>query len=57
MPPALNVSEQDLCSHCETSNTTNTGENDEENNRIKRKFVSDIVLIYLEETSLMTIYA
>ena len=57
MPPALNVSEQDLCSHCETSNTTNTCENDEENNRIKRKFVSDIVLIYLEETSLMTICA
>ena len=57
MPPALNVSEQDLCSHCETSNTTNTCENDEENNRIKRKFVSGIVLIYLEETSLMTIYA
>ena len=42
IPPALNVSE-DLCSHGETSNTTNTCEIDEESNRIKGKFVSDNV--------------
>ena len=43
IPPALNVSEQDLCSHGETSNATNTCEIDEESNRIKGKFVSDNV--------------
>ena len=43
IPPALNVSEQDLCSHGETSNTTNMCEIDEESDRIKGKFVSDNV--------------
>ena len=43
IPPSLNVSEQDLCSHGETSNTTNKCEIDEENNQIKGKFVSDNV--------------
>ena len=43
IPPALDVSEQDLCSNGETSNTTNTCEIDEESNRIKGKFVSDNV--------------
>ena len=41
MPPALNVSEQDLRSHIETSNTANKSEIDEESNRIKGTFASD----------------
>ena len=43
IPPTLNVSEQNLCSHGETSNTTNTCEIDEESDRIKDKVVSDNV--------------
>ena len=43
IPPTLNVSEQNLCSHGETSNMTNTCEIDEESNRIKGKVVSDNV--------------
>ena len=43
IPPALNISERDLCSHGETFNTTNTCEIDEESNGIKDKFVSDNV--------------
>ena len=43
IPRTLNVSEQNLCSHGETSNTTNTCEIDKEINRKKGKVVSDNV--------------
>ena len=43
IPPTLNVSEQNLCSHGETSNATNTCEIDKEINRKKGKVVSDNV--------------
>ena len=43
IPPTLNVSEQDLCSYGEMSNTTYACQINEESNRIKGKFVSDNV--------------
>ena len=51
IPPALSVSKQDLCSHGETSNTTDACEIDKESNPIKSNLSPITYLIDPDETS------